>query len=353
MNRIVRYIGAHVISAILIVVAVISGIEFFITFLGQVSDIGQYNYGFSQAFCYVALQLPQQLYAVFPMIGFLGGLLALDKLSSGSELIVMRTSGFSKLRITYAVMLASAVVLVVVTLIGEILAPRASQMADDLRNRSLHVAPLGSTHGAWLKHNNTVVNIARTVSASRLENISGFDFDKGHRLQKAWHASSGKLIDGRWRLFDVRETLLRPKRVWVSHRKFSPLGLYYSPSFQSSTKGSALHKSAFELWHVVRYLKAVGLSSREFQFQFWVRVFRPFSILLMIALGVPFVFGSLRHSSRGARVALGVIVGFAFYMLNQIFGPVTLILQCPPFIAAAAPSVLFLIIYLSMMKRLT
>ena len=350
MNRIVRYIGAHVISAIFIVVVVISGIEFLITFLGQMSDIGQYDYGFLQAFYYVALQLPGQLYAVFPMVGFLGGLLALDKLSSSSELTIMRASGFSKTRITVAVMYASAVILVAVTLMGEVIAPYASKTADLIKNNALRLSLNNSKHGTWLKSGGRVINIGVTESPSRIDDVSVFDFRHDH-LQQFMHANYGQLENGRWKLFDIKGLKFDEGKTKRYQFHSALLNLYYSASSSSQTKSSALNLSAVSLWQVIQYLHKVGLSSREFQFQFWVRVFRPFSILLMIALGVPFIFGSVRSSSRGARMALGVVVGFAFYMMNQIFGPVTLIFQFPPFLAAAAPIFLFLIVYIVMMKR--
>ena len=42
------------------------------------------------------------------------------------------------------------------------------------------------------------------------------------------------------------------------------------------------------------------------------------------------------------RVMLGVMLGFVFYMMNQLFGPITLVYQFPPILAAFMPSLVFL-----------
>ena len=42
----------------------------------------------------------------------------------------------------------------------------------------------------------------------------------------------------------------------------------------------------------------------------------------------------------GARVIMGVLTGFGFFILNEVFGPVSLVYQLP-FLGALLPSLLF------------
>ena len=64
-------------------------------------------------------------------------------------------------------------------------------------------------------------------------------------------------------------------------------------------------------------------------------------MLVMMFLSVPVIFGSLRTVTMGARLVIAIVIGFSFYLLNQFFGPFSLLYQLPPVLAASLPSLLF------------
>jgi lipopolysaccharide export system permease protein len=74
---------------------------------------------------------------------------------------------------------------------------------------------------------------------------------------------------------------------------------------------------------------------------FWKKILMPVSVVIMVLLGIPFIFGPLRQSSLGLRLLAGIVIGFIFYLSSEIFGPLSLVYAFPPFLAAAAPLVLF------------
>ena len=61
----------------------------------------------------------------------------------------------------------------------------------------------------------------------------------------------------------------------------------------------------------------------------------------MMLLAIPFIFGPLREVSMGVRMVSGVAVGFCFYLLNQFFGPISLVYQFSPILAALLPTLVF------------
>ena len=87
--------------------------------------------------------------------------------------------------------------------------------------------------------------------------------------------------------------------------------------------------SIVQIWRNIWYRKAAGLAVNQFEFSFWQRLFQPLTTVLMICLGIPFIFGSLRTASMGSRVLLGVVVGFCFYIMNHFFGPITMVYRRP------------------------
>ncbi|GAB1085734.1 MAG: hypothetical protein SStaTSB_37410 [Shewanella algae] len=73
----------------------------------------------------------------------------------------------------------------------------------------------------------------------------------------------------------------------------------------------------------------------------WRKVMQPITVAVMMLVALSFVFGPLRTVTMGARVLLGVIAGFTFYICNEIFGPMSIVYELPALMGAMMPSVLF------------
>ena len=68
-------------------------------------------------------------------------------------------------------------------------------------------------------------------------------------------------------------------------------------------------------------------------------------------VALSFIFGPLRSVPMGVRVVTGISFGFVFYVLDQIFGPLTLVYGIPPIIGALLPSASFFLISLWMLLK--
>jgi len=349
-----RYIASQVIWSTAVVVFVLIGIESFIEFVAQLSDIGVGNYGISQALLYVPLQLPTDLYELFPMAGFLGSLIGLGRLASTSQLIVMRAAGVSTIQIAWSVIRAAILMIIVVTVIGEWVAPHWQNDAIHLKAVAMGKSRRGvELEGIWLHRNATYINIASVISDSVLSNVTLFNFDNNNRLVRMTYAASGKKVNGEWELYTIKETSLSGGKVTTRLIASEPFNIDFEPKLLKRAKESVDQASIFTLFHNILYRERTGLVTSEYQYAFWKRLIQPITTIVMICLGIPFIFGSLRSSSMGFRIMTGVIIGFGFYMLNQFFGPITLVYQFPPLLAAAFPTVLFLIAYAILLKRIT
>ena len=95
MKILQRYIGRQIISSILIVTLALAGVNFVMTLVNQFDKIGTSHYSILTAIYYVLLQLPLSIYQMFPIVGFLGALIGLGRLSATSELTIMRAAGVS------------------------------------------------------------------------------------------------------------------------------------------------------------------------------------------------------------------------------------------------------------------
>jgi lipopolysaccharide export system permease protein lptG len=64
-----------------------------------------------------------------------------------------------------------------------------------------------------------------------------------------------------------------------------------------------------------------------------------------------FIFGSLRSVTAGARIVTGICFGFLFYVVNEIFGQMSVVFNAPAFLGALMPSLLFMAIIWWLLAR--
>lgn len=349
-----HYIRSSVIWATSLVVLVLLGIESFIEFIAELPAMGVGNYSILSVFAFVGMQLPSDLYQLFPIAGFLGSLIGLGRLAATSELIIMRAAGVSIARIAWAVVKAALLMLVVITVVGEWLAPTWQYQAMQLKERQMNrkIDPWAS-QGLWLHQGQAFVHIGNIVSATEVQDIARFDFDAQDHLISSLTAQTGVLRNGSWQLQQVSVTKLTPMQAKVIKYQTLPLGFTFQPELlQKETQLESDQQTISALWKNIQYRRQAGLLANELESAFWARVLQPLTTVIMICLGVPFIFGSLRSASMSARILTGIIVGFVFYMLNQFIGPIALVYQWPAWIAGSLPTVLFLLIYAVLLSRI-
>ncbi len=346
-----RYIRHVVLSSTLVVVIVLLGVESLGQLIAELGIAGTNNYGIDVVLMYILMQLPAVLYFMFPVAAFIGSLIGLGRLASGSELTVMRANGVSIAQITWAVVKTAIMMLIFVTFIGEVLAPRLQIDAELMRSDALNKKSYFMVEGdIWLKHDNRYVHIDAIQDATHMSGISDFVFN-GMQLLSAAYAESATKLNNHWQLNDVSKTIFTPKHTRIEHHKTEWLGLKLEPNKLHSFEEMSLEGSLVDLWQVIRVRKEAGLINSLFQLTFWQRIAQPITTLVVICLSIPFIFGSLRSVSTSVRILTGVGLGFVLYMCSRFFGPIVLLYQFPAWLAALLPTLLFFIVYLFMLRR--
>lgn len=347
-----RYIAKTVIFATILIMLVVIGLAFFINLLTELRDIGSGDYGFMQAVLHALLELPNNIAAFFPMLVLLGGLMGLSMLAAHQELIVMRVSGISIRKITRAVFLAAAGLIVLGLVIGEIIAPRTHYLADIHKTAAESSGQAVVTAaGLWVHEGNNFVHIDRVMVHQHLEGVTRYEFDIHHRLLATYYAKMMDYRDGHWQLHQLSKTLFHGDTANSTYQAEAKWDLSLNPNILSVGVLEPEEMPLTQLHAFNKHLVKNGLQAAEFQFSFWKRVLTPFTILVMLFLAIPFVFTAPRSVNMGWQMVLGVVVGFIFYILDSMLGQLSIVYQLPTFIAALLPILLFAGIGYVFMRR--
>ena len=350
-----RYIGKTIFNTIMMTLFMLVSLSGIIKFVEQLRKTGQGSYSALDAGYFALLSVPKDIEIFFPMAALLGALLGLGTLAQRSELVVMQASGFTRMQIALSVM-KTAIPLVLLTMaIGEFVAPQGEQMARNFRAQQLLGGSLLSTQsGLWAKDGNSFIYIERIKGDSRLDGVSIYNFNDQRRLMSVRYAATATWDKAarRWNLRQVDESdLSNAKQIagkqsingqWKTNLTPDKLGVVALNPDALSIRG---------LYNYSKYLKQSGQEAGRYRLNMWGKVFQPLSVAVMMLMALSFIFGPLRSVTMGVRVVTGISFGFLFYVLDQIFGPLSLVYGLPPILGAILPSAAFFAISVWMLLK--
>ncbi|ATW44238.1 LPS export ABC transporter permease LptG [Glaesserella parasuis] len=343
MNVLERYIGRTILASIMLTLFMLVGLGAIIKFVEEFRSVGRGSYDGLHAAYYTLLTMPRDIETFFPIAALLGSLMGLGGLASRSELVVMQSAGFSRFRIGLAVMKTAIPLMVITMIMGEWGVPQTEQYARNMRSIAQSGGSMLATQGGfWAKDGNDFIYIRQIQDERNLNNILIYQFDNQvlksiKQAEKATYSEQGWLLQ-KVDKSEIHESGITQTRetdqAWKTSITPSKLGI-------ASLKPESLSISG--LADYVGFLKDTGQDPKRFEITFWRKVFQPISMAVMMLLAISFIFGPLRSSTMGAKIVIGILAGFVFYVANIVFGNLSLVVSWLPVpIGALIPSLLCL-----------
>jgi lipopolysaccharide export system permease protein len=291
---------------------------------------------------YVLFLVPRDIEMFFPMAVLLGALIGMGMLASNSELVVMHASGMSRLQITVSAMKTAVPLMLMVMALGEWGAPVAEQKANQLQATKFSGGSLIKSHrGVWAKDGDFFVNIGEVEDINRLNDVTLYKFDAELKLTNVVHAERALFSGNTWRLFKVEHFNLSDDQVVLDSLEEELWHSSLTPDKLSVVSVKPESLSVRGLIGYLDYLKTNSQDPSRYELALWRKMMQPVTVGVMMLVALSFVFGPLRTVTMGARVLLGVVAGFTFYISNEIFGPMSIVYELPAYVGAIAPSLLF------------
>lgn len=350
MNVLERYIGKTVLLYIFVVLLVLVGLGSIIKFVDEFRHVGKGAYDGLTAAYYTLLMIPSDLENFFPVGALIGALLGLGALANSSELTVMQSSGFSRFRIGLAVMKTAIPLLAITMITGEWIAPQTEQFARNMRAiAQTGGSMLATKSGFWAKDGQNFIYIRQIENETKLNDILIYRFDN-RVLKSVSKADSAQFIEDEngkkgWVLDRLQTSSVEPNQIVQTNEVNLPWQTSITPSKLSVVSLKPESLSISGLADYVGFLKDTGQDAKRFEITFWRKLYEPIAMVVMMLLAISFIFGPLRSSTMGAKIVIGVIAGFSFYVSNIVFGNLTLVISwLPVALSALIPSLLTLLI---------
>jgi len=345
MKQLTSYVSRTVLSAMLLVLLLLLGLELVFSFIGELEDV-KGGYTASEALIYILLTGPGRAYEMLPIAALIGGIAGLGMLAGASELTVMRAAGVSIGRIVWWVLRPAMVLVVAGLLLGQFVVPHTEKMAETRRALALGQNYLaGWLNSYWHREGDQLLRIGTVEPDGPLHDLVFFRYSAdGHLLENS-RAETARYREGQWQLLNVRETLFQPdgtatvavtpERSWDSR---------LTPEFLRLVTMDPEYLSLSNLYFYAHYMKTQGLDSGAYFLEFWKKALAPLATISMVLIACSFIFGALRSVSMGLRILAGVMAGLLFRYGQDFLGYASLVYDFSPVAAAGLPIVVCLLI---------
>jgi lipopolysaccharide export system permease protein len=356
MRTVRRLLYREVLGASLFVMAAFLGLFFFFDLVGELDDLGQREYSLLQAFEVCLLLVPGHIYELAPIAVLIGAIYALARLAQSSEFTILRTGGLGPGRALSLLTQLGLGFVVFTFVVGDFVAPWCDTQSTLLQSRRQGGLSVDAG-GAWLRdtqeqsdgtHRYTV-NFAAARSHSELEQVLIFEFGPRGQLLKRTTAQRALIgDDGRWELDDVHITHWQPDTQPALAADSAVAHSTWDSGLRRSVVAAAVlplrTMSTVALYTYMTHLSEHAQTAQRYEIQFWKKALYPFACLVMMALALPFAYLNARSGGISLKVFGGIMLGISFVLLNNVANHLGLLQNWTPWVAASAPSAIYLLL---------
>lgn len=364
MSVISRKFTKDILLSTLFVLVVLIALFAFFELIGKMDEVGSNEYSLGTAFLLTALTIPSRIYEVAPLAVLLASVFTMSRWASTSEFTVLRASGLSPLRLAATLVLPGILLVCFTFVMGEAFAPWAQRYSAEIRSSGSSLSARGYSSGAWVRDTASdgkggeiirYINIRSISAADRNETAAWRVFElsaKGHLMRTILAEKGHYQPDEGWTLSRVRIVTYPPTgetadglQEAVSDRRlktwrFSGTGLTPEILGVMTTKPDRMAME--DLSKYIAHLEREHQEADHFVAVFWSKALYPFGCLVMLAIAMPFAYMNARSGGVAIKVFFGVLIGIAFYALNNLFSYLSGFSSAPPWLMAAAPSLFML-----------
>jgi lipopolysaccharide export system permease protein len=309
---------------------------------------------------YFLWDMPYYLLLVIPMAMLLGTLLAMQRLSSESEITAMKAGGISLSRIVAPLLIVGFLVSLIALAAQELFVPFANDKAAYIRQQAIeHVSPASSNLQAVtsLPGGGKQVTIANglDVPTQTLLGVTVIRYDAQQKPRELIVADRARYLEPTW-TFENSTTyhFESDNTVTAQSAPFMSVDIGERPNQIAKQKIEITNPEDLSRAEIKERLDSGRLSPQQqrlFTATYASKLARPFAAFVFTLIAVPFGLRPVRGGGTGLGFGLAVALIFVYYVISTVclsIGSAATWLAGP---AAWAPNVVFTAIGATLLRR--
>ena len=329
---------------------ILAGLVLVLLALNLLSESGnilaQPGNGDAQVWRYVSLRGPELIAFGLPYSVLLGTILTLITMNQNSEIIALKASGMSAHQVLAPLLVASLGVAILSFAFNDRVVSRATATLTQWNKVDYGPLPIdrGDRSNVWVRDGDDLIEVGQIRGrgdAALLGAVTIYDRTGGN-LVGIIRADRGRRDGNGWRIepatrFDVAKGTLTQLGSVVIGRGVRPDQFTLASVDADGLSFGALRAAIGDL-------SDAGRPTEALEGALWHKLSSPLSSVLMPLLGAVAAFGIARSGKLFVRAVIGMALGFLYFVADNFALAMGSLGAYPPFLAAWAPFLLFLLI---------
>ncbi len=339
MNKIFNYMFKKYIVGFFLTVIILVSINLLIIFLSEIKNLGVHDYNLEVLAQYVLLLIPQNFLDIFPYSLLIGSMIAFGSMAYHSEIIAMNAHGIGIKKTVLFIILQTFILATFFTFLGNHYSPNLSMHAQEIKNTALKKNVMGTD--MWFKGNDYIVNTKSMITDKQLKDIEIFYITDGKVssiltaeeafYKNQWVLNNVQIVD-----IDANQKINKEIHN-ISTDQFIPFQILQS-KFNKKR-----YLSLEDLYSNIIFYNDMGIYYEDHKVIFWQKILLPFSCSIIVFIGLPFLFVSIRSKNQSQRILFGILFGITYFVISSMIINIGLILSIPALLSVMISMIVFVL----------
>jgi lipopolysaccharide export system permease protein len=349
-----RYIAKTLLTYSTVVLLVWLSIYSFFNFLSELNSVRTLDYTILEVFKYILLQAPEVAYEQASPVILLGCILGMGHLATTGQLIILRASGISILKITWVTLKNAIFFFLFLTLIGELIAPNLALYAEDSKSRAMgQNSQFKSQNGFWIRDGDNFINVENNVDGNLFNKITVIEVNELNNIERVVESKSA-IFDGKTLNMDSTNiysinSINRFDDISLKKRNSYIKRVAFDQDLINSLEKEPKDLTTLTIIKQIKFLTDNRLRAEVFEVELYKRLVKPITLVVMILLAMLFIFGSTRDTTLGRKIFFGVAIGLTFELISRIGGAMAITLDFSPLLSSIIPVTVVMIISMTIL----
>ena len=321
-----------------------------VVFVGDIVEYAKKLSGYSESNVKLliqlgALNLPKMLMEILPFAFLFGGMLWTIRVNKNKELLIMRTSGLSLIKISIPIFVSSFLVGVCFVFIFSPLISATQKKIQKIELEKLGKpinSLLVSNTGFWLKQGHdegSEIIFAKKLDTKSMNliDVIVFRFDKDNYVKEKIKADSANLSKAHW-YFNNTKFISNNGEVFKKE-KFKIKTTVTSSQIREGFSNPET-VSLWSLYSFIKMFEKAGFSTNKHRLHLYKLIFFPLLLAGMAILGVSFNLDTISKKPLNFGLFYMVIVGFVIFYFTKLISALAISGKIGLVLSAFLPSLL-------------
>jgi len=290
----------------------------FFKFLEELNDLGQGNYNLTEMIKFLTLLIPSFFNSFVVLSLLIGTIFSIGQLNANKELQIFLTGSISTNQLILKSLKYGFIISCLLIALFETFSPQTYKLANQIKDEAIGNQKFNKLDNFWIRRNGQIISLSKNnlnKNSVKIFNIENNNLRSYINANEVSVDESGFFSDKSTKIIfnEVDGYFYPEKKIDMSDFRVA-----FSKDQLRSLEQDVRSLSMFELVKVLIFSVKNQTESDQYVIDIISRLIRPFTLLGMVLLALPFIFDIRRSISIGNRIFLGISIGVITHLLTKI-----------------------------------